>query len=110
MQAVMEALAHGDPDVTTRLLGHPPFRQTAYLPGHPADECPACGSGQMCWVTNQSLESNYLCEACDRCWTFDSIGVARVNPVGCPGCDHREACFEQLREEIPTWWWLAPNQ
>jgi ribosomal protein S27E len=105
----METLPQGDPAMTTGPLGHPPFRQTGYLLGQPADDCPACGSPQMCWVTSQNLDSNYLCEACGRCWTFETAGVVRVSPVRCPGCGHREACFEQLRKEIPPWWWLPTD-
>src|SRR5712692_2485938 len=101
----MRALAQSDPSMTTDRLGHPPFRQTAYLVGQPTDECPACGSGRMCWVTSGTLESNYLCEACGRCWTCGSVGVVRVSPLACPGCGHREACVEHLREEIPPWCW-----
>jgi DNA-directed RNA polymerase subunit M/transcription elongation factor TFIIS len=102
----MEALAHRDQDLTTGAFRHPPFRKTAYRFGHPADECPVCGSGQMCWVTTESRESHYLCEACGRCWTFETAGVVRVSPVNCPGCGHRETCFERLRMEIPPWSWL----
>jgi hypothetical protein len=110
MQPTMGASAHGVRDMATGLLGYQPFPQTAYLAGHPTDECPACGSGEMCWVTNRDDQSNYVCEACGRCWTVGSVGVVRVNPVVCPGCGHREACFEQLRQEIPPWGWLPSDQ
>jgi ribosomal protein S27E len=103
----MEALDHQeDPDTSAGLIRHPPLHQTAYLQGHPADECPGCESGQICWVTNRNSESNYLCEACGRCWTADSVGVVRVDPLACPGCAHRDACFDKLRTEVPPWWWL----
>jgi hypothetical protein len=75
-----------------------------YPLGHPTDECPECGSPQMCWVTNQALESCYLCEACGRCWKLSAEGATRVTPLSCPGCQHADVCFEQIRAEIPPFW------
>jgi hypothetical protein len=89
---------------------HPPFRPKAYPFGQPADECPECGSAKMCWVTNKNLESRYLCEACGRCWAMDAAGAVRVSPLGCPGCGYRQACFVQLSQEIPPWWWVSTDQ
>jgi ribosomal protein S27E len=110
----MPTLADADLDIATDLLGPPPFRQPAYRLGHPTDECPTCGSGQMCWIMSEDLESKYLCETCGRCWTLDpagaGAGAGRVNPLRCPGCSHREACFEQLRTEIPPWCWQPTDQ
>jgi hypothetical protein len=106
----METLVHGKPDTTTRPLRPLPSPQVAYPFGHPADECPACHSGQMCWIANENLEYNYLCEACGRCWSLSSAGVTRVSPLSCPDCDHREACLEELRKELAACCWLPTGQ
>jgi hypothetical protein len=107
----METLVHERPDTTTRSLRHlPSFPQMTYPFGHPVDECPACHSEAMCWIANESLEYNYLCEACGRCWSLGSAGVTRVNPLSCSDCDHREACFEELRKELAACRWLPTGQ
>ena len=78
---------------------------TGYESGNPALECPYCGSPDMCWI-DLMLESRYLCEACGRCWRVDARGTTQMDPVLCPGCDHRERCFDRLRNEFPPWWWV----
>jgi hypothetical protein len=87
-----------------------PFPLTTYPSGHPAVECPHCGSGNMCWITNRMLESRYLCEACGRCWKVDARGASQVDPVRCAGCGHREQCFGRLRREFPPWWWVPVDE
>ena len=71
----METLVHGTLDTTTQSLRHLPSPQTA----HPASECPACHSGQMCWIANEKGEYNYLCEACGRCLSRLNRGTNRAS-------------------------------
>ena len=106
----MDTLVHEKPPTTLRPLRHAPFPRATYPFSHPADECPACHSRAMCWIANEKLEYNYLCEVCGRCWSLGSAGAIRVNPLSCPYCDHREACFEELRKELASCWWLPTGQ
>ena len=106
----MATLVHERPDTATRPLRHLPFPRTAYPFSHPADECPACHSGAICWIANENREYNYLCEACGRCWSWGPAGASRVSPLSCPHCDHREACVDELRKEIAACWWLPTGE
>jgi len=103
----MDTLVREKPDTATRALRHLAFPPATYPFGHPADECPVCHSGATCWIANENSEYNYLCEACGRCWSLGPAGATRVNPLPCQDCDHREACFEELRKELAGSWWLS---
>jgi len=105
----MDTLVPEGSNPTSRPRPQVPLPRTTYPFSHPADECPACHSETMCWIANGNLDYNYLCDACGRCWASGPPGATRVSPVSCPGCHHREACFEQLRKEIAAFWWL-PNE
>lgn len=70
----METLLNKKPVVRARPLRHVGFSRTAYPLGHPADECPACHSGAMCWIA-ANHGYNYLCEACGRSWTLGQGGA-----------------------------------
>jgi hypothetical protein len=83
---------------------YPPFRRVATPVGGGISACPACGSTRIHAVAYQGPK--YFCGACSRCWVLELGGVLRVNPVPCPGCGHRDDCFEALREDIPAWMWL----
>jgi DNA-directed RNA polymerase subunit RPC12/RpoP len=106
----MATLVYEQAKTTTRPAMRRPCPRPSVPFAHPADECPACKSGDTCWIANDQNQYNYLCEACGRCWTVGDEGVTRVNPISCPGCEHRDACFEELRKEIATCWWLPPGQ
>ena len=92
-------------DLAMGVMGRPPFRRAGYALGHEIAACPSCGSGAMDVATGAAAGVRYRCEACGRCWMLGFEGVYRVDAVLCPGCAHREACFERLRQDIPTWWW-----
>ncbi len=68
----------------------------------PLEACPACGSGDLIAVAAED-ETNFLCEACGRCWHVELARVSRVDPLPCPGCPHRSRCLERLREDEPGW-------
>jgi hypothetical protein len=106
----METLVHETLPSTTKPLKIEPLRhltsQDIEPLGHPGDECPACRSKHMCWMANDNLDYNYLCEVCGRCWSLSPNGVTRVNPLLCTDCEHREACLEGLRKQLAASHWL----
>ena len=106
----MDTLVREKPATTMRSLRHVPFPARVYPSGHPVDECPACHSTAMCWIANEALEYNYLCEVCGRCWTMGPSGAVRVDPMMCPPCDRREACLEGLRRELAASYWLPTGR
>ncbi|HEX6312196.1 MAG TPA: hypothetical protein VF152_11295 [Acidimicrobiia bacterium] len=63
--------------------------------------CPVCGSAQVFPVSG--YEDRYWCDSCARCWSLAARGATRVDPVTCPGCPHRDACFDRLRQEVGPW-------
>lgn len=67
----------------------------------PIEVCPVCHSDRVFPVGG--YDDRYRCEACARCWSPRAHGAQRVDPVGCPGCDDRNACFDRLRAEFPPW-------
>jgi hypothetical protein len=73
--------------------------------GGAIEQCPACRSARIEAVTRE-VDAKYRCGDCGRCWTCVFAGVYRVNPVECPGCAHRDTCFELLREDFTGWWSL----
>jgi hypothetical protein len=85
--------------------GHPPFHHSYQDVNPPVDGCPACRSASICWVPGREGQTNYLCEACGRCWNRTSRGTVRVSPIDCPGCAHRATCFEHLRSEVAAFAW-----
>ena len=110
MAAEIEASTQKTSGLQGEPFASPPFGPTRYPFNHPAFECPACGSAEVCRVTSKSLDWNYLCEACGRCWSTTAGGAVRVMPLGCPGCSHRDTCFARLRAEIPACWWQPVDQ
>src|SRR5579859_924109 len=106
----MDTSVRHESNSTGQRVAKVPFPRTTYPSSHPADECPACHSESMCWVANGDLDYNYLCDACGRCWALGPPGAVRVSPVSCPGCQHRAACFDQLRQEIAACWWVPDEE
>ncbi len=71
-----------------------------YVLGGAIEICPVCGSDRVLQVAGHD---SYRCPDCGRCWSLTMRGPRRVDPVTCPGCMDRSACFERLRNEFPSW-------
>ncbi len=106
----METLVHEKPYTTTRPLRHLPSQEISPPFSQAVDECPVCRSKQMSWIANEELDYNYLCGVCGRCWSLSPTGVARVSPLSCTDCDHRETCLEEFRKELAACCWLPTHQ
>jgi hypothetical protein len=84
--------------MSSELFGAP---QGSFVTESPIEICPVCGSDRVFAVSGD--HDKYRCDACARCWSPGARGPRRVDPVTCPGCRDREACFELLRAEFPPW-------
>jgi hypothetical protein len=58
--------------------------------------CPQCGNGRLRAVSDGEA-TNFLCPDCGACWHPELDWVARVDPLTCPGCEHRARCLAALQ-------------
>ena len=56
------------------------------------DRCPGCAS-ECLYRVYSGERVNFLCPTCSRCWALGADGVARVDPMRCPGCEWRSTCL-----------------
>jgi hypothetical protein len=66
--------------------------------GPPLERCPACGADRLVAVLDVD-ETNFLCQACGRCWHVEFGCVSRVDPLTCSGCRHRGECLARFADE-----------